>query len=956
MKSLLIGLLLFVAAGYVHAKWIDMVVAYDDDYTDGYTNGTEMVDGRRWSYQVRGDSVAIRRVSPAGGAVAVPQVLAGKPVTVIADSAFLYCTEITSISIPESVTNIERRAFFGCSGLGSGVIISDGCVLCVNGACPNTVVLPEGVRLIAGGAFSDVTNITSISLPASVENIGDYAFSGCVGINEYCVSSDNVAYKVANGLLVSEDGKTLVGAINASFVNVPYGVERIPDHMFRYYDLVKSVEIPSTVKIIERDAFYGCSRMESVVISEGVEAISSYAFSSCCRLVSVRIPSTVETIGDRAFSECIGLESFSVASGNDRYKSVDGMLCSYDGRELIAGLNRTTVVIPHGIESIRNGAFKGYCDIESVSVPPSVTNFDEYAFCECSCLSQINIPGSVMHIGAYAFDDCWSLGGDIVVIDGWALVCNDEYSSYVEIPEGVRHMVDGLFSSMYSLEFASLPSSLEEIPDGAFCFCDILSQIDMSQNVGRIGDAAFMDCGCLAEVVIPSGVTNIGCWAFSSCNELSSMVVPDGVVSLGEYAISYCANLSSVSLPASAIDISDTVLYGCYNLQDVTLPGWDCGIKYASFTSLTISEGTREIAAGSFIFNTSLQSVRIPSSVQRIGVQAFYGCTGLGSGIVIVDGCVICVNGSCPSVVELAADVRVIGAGIFTGRGDTKQYIVNQDNPYLRTIDGMICTKDGGTLLVGVNRKGVTIPSTVTNIADRAFEGCRDIVGIRIPTNVVDLGEFAFCESGLLAVEIDNGISVLKTGVFSGVDLASVSIPTSVREIDDFAFGYLFEGGLQWVYVDVGDTERVGALYEWPTGRPGWPFKIVERVRGNCPVAVPTDWKTLYDGFELNFGSDLEAALMKTSGKKDCAGNDMYVWQDYVAGTDPTDPYDKFVASVTVVDGDPVVSWTPVLSPEQAALRRYTVYGKTKLHDAAWSVVSGDEANYNFFKVTVEMR
>ena len=88
--------------------------------------------------------------------------------------------------------------------------------------------------------------------------------------------------------------------------------------------------------------------------------------------------------------------------------------------------------------------------------------------------------------------------------------------------------------------------------------------------------------------------------------------------------------------------------------------------------------------------------------------------------------------------------------------------------------------------------------------------------------------------------------------------------------------------------------------------------------------------------------------------KKDAQGNDMYVWQDYVAGTDPTDTNSVFTSNIDVVDGVPVVTWSPELPPEKAALRAYTIYGKTNLIDKAWHSPTNEASR--FFKVEVEMR
>ena len=102
---------------------------------------------------------------------------------------------------------------------------------------------------------------------------------------------------------------------------------------------------------------------------------------------------------------------------------------------------------------------------------------------------------------------------------------------------------------------------------------------------------------------------------------------------------------------------------------------------------------------------------------------------------------------------------------------------------------------------------------------------------------------------------------------------------------------------------------------------------------------------------------DFTKALTMKTGKKDGAGNEMLVWQDYVAGTDPTDEKDVFTASITIVDGKVTISYTPELDDARKAMRKYTIWGKTSLMDTNWTEVQdGHEAEYNFFKVSVEMR
>lgn len=84
----------------------------------------------------------------------------------------------------------------------------------------------------------------------------------------------------------------------------------------------------------------------------------------------------------------------------------------------------------------------------------------------------------------------------------------------------------------------------------------------------------------------------------------------------------------------------------------------------------------------------------------------------------------------------------------------------------------------------------------------------------------------------------------------------------------------------------------------------------------------------------------------------------MFVWQDFVAGTDPTDPASMFTASITfdATTNEPIVSWSPELSATEAAKRNYTILGKVRLNDANWTETDGNLADFNFFKVRVEMR
>jgi hypothetical protein len=163
------------------------------------------------------------------------------------------------------------------------------------------------------------------------------------------------------------------------------------------------------------------------------------------------------------------------------------------------------------------------------------------------------------------------------------------------------------------------------------------------------------------------------------------------------------------------------------------------------------------------------------------------------------------------------------------------------------------------------------------------------------------------------------------------------------------------------VFVESGDVERVKGLFwdcfshsEYQFNKLSFMEAVEVSVIGK--FFVNSKWTMNYPSFAEKFGNDFAVALTKPSGKRDSQGSALSVWQDYVAGTDPTDETDVFQASITLVDGVPQVSYTPELPEAEKAKRKYTTYGKARLQDTEWSVVDGDADKYNFFKVTVEMR
>ena len=200
-------------------------------------------------------------------------------VTSIGESAFRYCSRLTSVEIPNSVTSIGGYAFWDCSSLTS-------------------VVIGNGVTSIDDYAFSWCSSLTSVEIGNSVTSIGDWAFYKCSGLTS--VEIGNSVTRIGDYAFEDCSGLTSVVISN--------GVTSIGDWAFYKCSGLTSVEIPNSVTIIGCWAFSNCSGLTSVVIGNGVTSIGGYAFEDCSGLTSVVIGNGVTSIGDDAFRDCENLK------------------------------------------------------------------------------------------------------------------------------------------------------------------------------------------------------------------------------------------------------------------------------------------------------------------------------------------------------------------------------------------------------------------------------------------------------------------------------------------------------------------------------------------------------------------------------------------------------------------------------------------------------------------------
>jgi hypothetical protein len=336
-------------------------------------------------------------------------------VTSIPNSAFSNCSNLTSITLPDSVTSIGSSAFYYCTSLSS-------------------IELPDSVTSIGQSAFNSCTSLSSIELPDSVASIGNEAFSNCTSLS--------------------------------------------------------SISIPDSVNSIGSQAFYFCSNLATLTIPDGVTSIEMGAFAMCMSLISIELPDSVTSIGMNAFYGCFSLDSITIPDDVTNIGSQAFYNCNS-----LAG-----IVIPNGVTSIGSSAFENCSSLSSISIPNSVTSIGDSAFYNCTSLGSVTIGSGVTSIGGYAFGGCTGLTA--INVDA----SNSMYSS----DSGVLYNKSKTTLIIYPIGKTgtsfTIPSGVTSIRDLAFYGCENLSSVTIPNSVNSIGEHVFRNCDNLNSVTFDGNI------------------------------------------------------------------------------------------------------------------------------------------------------------------------------------------------------------------------------------------------------------------------------------------------------------------------------------------------------------------------------------------------------------------------------------------------------------------
>ena len=701
-------------------------------------------------------------------------------VTRIEDGAFYYARALKSITIPNSVTSIGKNAFKGAYI--TSIVLPNSITSIEEGTFCGTpltkIEIPNSVTSIGKDAFRS-SYITSIEIPNSVTSIGEYAFAGCNKLIE---------------------------------IELPSCLTSISRYTFQNCTSLKWVDL-SNVTSIENYAFSGCTDLAFVLIPEKMKSVSSYAFNGCTSLRAIHNFSSANISGSK-------VKNFTKAVGNDAFAfdTIDGVrtLIRYVGDE-------KNIVLPTGDDyAIGEFAFAGCGNINSITIPNTITSLSDYSFAY-SYIKSLVIPASVLTISETAFD-CSKIIKTTFLAN--TKPTGAEYAkgkvSYVSSAStygfGTEYknissafMVDGVKYVLTSTNATNLTCNVIDCAYDAtaanISINDVVVYKGKQVAVKNINSYALYDNDSIKTLYVNND-GSVGDYAFYKCNGLESDLIVENNGAVGSYAF-YGSSMTGLDIK-NAGSIGLSAFYGCREMQTANV-GNSGHISSAAFNNCTALQtlevsNNGNIGTSAFASCLALRTANISnkgyiadyafensfidgsgevniSSSGYIGNYAFYNSTGLTTANIKNGGNIgAYAFSNCSALITADID----NTGYIGDNAFENSFTKSRGNAIINSVG-----KIGNNAFKGCTKLySVSFGSEVDSIYNYAFQNCISLPSVVIPDNIRSVGAYSFqnCKS-MNSAEIGAGVDQIQDFTFSNCTaLTNVKIGQNVLGIKQYAF------------------------------------------------------------------------------------------------------------------------------------------------------------------------
>lgn len=732
-------------------------------------------------------------------------------------SAFGNCSALTSVNVPSSLNNIGSSAFSGCSALTSlnfnvtgGLNISSN----VFRSCTHL----ESITINAGGDVTLGTYSEGLFDYDTALQRFELHTPGKLTVPHVQLFYINTTGAALTTVILDAEGAGSTMGTQAfqyckqlTSVTLPAGLTDIGFYFFYECNNLTSVNIPAGLTSIGNSAFSGCSSLTSLDFSgTQLSTIDNSAFSSCSSLESILLPTTLTSIGSSVFYQCSSLESLNLS---------ETQITSVPNSAFYNCTSLTSVQLPSTISSLGYNAFSYCNSLTGLTLNVTgALNIGYDVFDNCTQLTSISITagGDVTQPNSYRpIQSCPALHTFELHTPGkFTSNCNQLFymnntggslTTVILDAQGAgSYMGQQAFNYCKLLTTVVLPAGLTAIPNSFFYECNSLPSVTIPASVTSIGDNAFYNCYALESLDLSATqVATIGSSAFYNCEALASVSLPNGITSLGNSAFYHCTNLESIDLSQALItSIPSSTFNHCTSLTSVQLPTTISSIdqnafSYCGFTSFNIAtSGALTIGSGAFEYCTALQSVNI-NAVGDISLISYPGkpfesCNGLEVFELHTKGKV-----NIPDNMFYRYPTNALRRAVLDaqGAGSTIGNYAFQNSTLLEelVLPAGLVSLGRATFQNCSSLTNVTIPSTLSSVGEGhdLFNRCSSLQSIDFSqTQITVLGDNAFngCSS-LTSVALPNGFTTISQSMFNGCSsLTTINLPASITSIGQYAF------------------------------------------------------------------------------------------------------------------------------------------------------------------------